>query len=88
MVAAKIVSIEVETVLVGDDLGLNRLSHLRCQCRARLLTHLQQLLELRHVYLVAVQVYVGQLLSFLQIDCDKLAVLTLFLLIDEIEHGH
>lgn len=81
-------SIKIEAVLIFDDLPLDSFAHLAGHHFARLYAHVEQFFELCYRDFVAIEVDVGQALRFLQVNSDEFAVLSLFFLVDEIEHGY
>ena len=81
-------SVKIKAVLILDDLPLDSFPHLAGHHFARLYAHIEQFFELCYRYFVTIEVDVGQALRFLQVNSDEFAVLFLFFLIDEIEHGY
>ena len=81
-------SVKIKAVLILDDLPLDGFPHLAGHHFTRLYAHVEQFFELCYRYFVAIEVDVGQALRFLQVNSDEFAVLSLFFLVDEIEHGY
>ena len=81
-------SLEIKARKIRKKLLLNSLAHFLADFIARTLAHLQEVLKVVDFDLIAIETHIGYLFGLGVVHDHELAILSFFLLINQIEHRY